>query len=61
MQDFNDRVAVITGGGSGIGLAVARAVARTHGGDVTVADSERGARFEVTLPAREHNRFSGRS
>ena len=48
-------------GGTGLGLSVARAIARTHGGDVNVVDSDRGAQLEVTLPAREDNRFSGRS
>jgi signal transduction histidine kinase len=40
--------------GSGIGLTIARGIARAHGGDVT-ASSEgrgRGARFTVTLPLR---------
>ncbi len=39
-------------GGAGLGLAVARAIARSHGGDVTVADgSGTGVRFEARLPA----------
>ncbi|RIK17508.1 MAG: sensor histidine kinase [Acidobacteria bacterium] len=41
-------------GGSGIGLTIARALVRAHGGDL-VARSEgpgRGSRFTVTLPAR---------
>lgn len=38
-------------GGTGLGLAVARAIARTHGGDVRVADSDTGAVLEVILPA----------
>jgi two-component system, OmpR family, sensor kinase len=41
------------GGSSGLGLSIVRAVAQTHGGDVTLADGEpgNGARFVVTLPA----------
>ncbi|MGR8921391.1 MAG: SDR family NAD(P)-dependent oxidoreductase [Gammaproteobacteria bacterium] len=39
MQDFTDRVAVITGGASGIGFAVARALA-TAGARVVLADIE---------------------
>ncbi|MGI9649325.1 MAG: sensor histidine kinase [Acidimicrobiia bacterium] len=40
-------------GGTGLGLAVARAIARTHGGDVRVANSDAGAVLEVLLPAAE--------
>lgn len=49
-------------GGTGLGLAVARAIARAHGGDVTVSGTETGARLEVVLPAGEEpGRFSARS
>ena len=37
--------------GTGIGLAIARDLARAAGGDLILADAERGARFELTLPA----------
>ena len=38
-------------GGAGLGLAIAREVARSHEGDVTVTDSPLGgARFVLTLP-----------
>jgi signal transduction histidine kinase len=37
-------------GSSGIGLALARDVAESHGGTVTLAPSEVGAVFRVTLP-----------
>jgi signal transduction histidine kinase len=37
--------------GAGLGLAIARRVAREHGGDVTYADGGAGARFELRLPA----------
>ncbi|MFE1646836.1 sensor histidine kinase [Microbacterium sp. P01] len=39
------------GSGAGLGLPIARGIARAHGGDVTCAPSGRGARFVVTLPA----------
>lgn len=40
-------------GGSGLGLAVARGLARTHGGEVRLLDSPPpGARFVVDLPMR---------
>ena len=39
-----------TGGGSGIGLALARRVARSVDGDVRLEPTERGATFVVTLP-----------
>ncbi|HEY3317141.1 MAG TPA: HAMP domain-containing sensor histidine kinase [Coriobacteriia bacterium] len=38
-------------GGTGLGLAVCRAIARAHGGEIRVADtSETGTTFEVRLP-----------
>ncbi len=37
--------------GTGLGLPIAREIARAHGGDVEVLSSERGARFAITLPA----------
>ena len=40
-------------GGTGLGLAVARAIARSHGGDVRVAANEGGATLEVSLPIGE--------
>lgn len=40
-----------TTGGTGLGLTVARSIARAHGGDVVLANrSERGLRVTVTLP-----------
>ncbi|MGE0830190.1 MAG: SDR family NAD(P)-dependent oxidoreductase [Hyphomonadaceae bacterium] len=42
MQDFNGKVAVITGGASGIGLAVARALGK-EGAKLVIADIEQGA------------------
>jgi signal transduction histidine kinase len=36
--------------GVGIGLALARKVARAHGGDLVLERSERGAAFRLTLP-----------
>lgn len=37
--------------GAGLGLPIARGIARAHGGDVVCADAPRGARFELILPA----------
>ena len=39
------------GGGTGLGLPIAREVARQHGGDIVLLPSERGARFALELPA----------
>lgn len=36
--------------GAGLGLAIARGIARAHGGELRVDDSARGARFVVRLP-----------
>ncbi len=36
--------------GTGIGLAIARELARAAGGDLVLAEAERGACFELTLP-----------
>ncbi|GII52107.1 two-component sensor histidine kinase [Planotetraspora thailandica] len=37
-------------GGIGLGLPIARQIAESHGGTLTIQDSERGARFVVRLP-----------
>jgi signal transduction histidine kinase len=37
-------------GGAGLGLPIARALARAHGGDLQAVDSERGARLRLSLP-----------
>jgi signal transduction histidine kinase len=39
--------------GTGIGLAIARELARAAGGDLVLADADRGARFQLTLPVEE--------
>lgn len=39
--------------GTGIGLHLSRAIARAHGGDLVLADSTTGARFELSLPRRD--------
>lgn len=41
-----------TSGGAGLGLALARRLARSCGGDVVAAASEQGARFELRLPGQ---------
>jgi signal transduction histidine kinase len=42
-------------GGFGLGLAIAREVARAHGGDITIADDGPGATFVVRLPTGRVN------
>jgi signal transduction histidine kinase len=39
-----------TSGGTGLGLPIARTIARRHGGDIRVGEAESGARVIVTLP-----------
>ena len=41
--------------GMGLGLALARQTMRENGGDLSVGESVRGARFIVRLPARENS------
>ncbi|MDO5494564.1 MAG: HAMP domain-containing sensor histidine kinase [bacterium] len=48
------------GGGSGIGLAIARWAVSLHGGEIAVVDSEVGARFRVTLPLAGPGETRGR-
>ncbi|MGP4026134.1 sensor histidine kinase [Actinomadura sp. 3N407] len=37
-------------GGTGLGLPIAREIARLHGGTLTIEDSDRGARFVLRIP-----------
>jgi signal transduction histidine kinase len=37
-------------GGAGLGLAIARGVIESHGGEISVRNVEGGCRFEVALP-----------
>lgn len=47
-------------GGSGLGLPIARSIARAHGGDITLTDSPLGgARAVVTLPADLRHAVTG--
>jgi len=40
-------------GGTGMGLAIARAVLEAHGGTIHLTDSEAGAAFELTMPTAD--------
>ena len=50
-QRFSRADEARSGGGLGLGLAIARAIAEAHGGAVELRPSERGAAFELTVPA----------
>ena len=43
-------------GGTGLGLGIVRALLRAHGGDIDLAESERGAAFALTLPSAQSRR-----
>lgn len=48
------------GGGTGLGLSVAQAIARAHGGELAIdPDYTAGACFELTLPARAATAMAG--
>ncbi len=40
-----------TSGGTGLGLGIVTALVKSHNGSIELADSPRGARFEIDLPA----------
>ncbi|MBE1531730.1 sensor histidine kinase [Actinomadura algeriensis] len=42
-------------GGTGLGLPIAREIARAHDGDLTIEDSDRGARFVLRIPSVKRN------
>ncbi|MGL5004079.1 MAG: ATP-binding protein, partial [Casimicrobium sp.] len=52
-------------GGKGLGLAIARDIARAHGGDVSLCNrTEGGVRATLTLPLQNsmtHNRHVGKT
>lgn len=45
--------------GAGLGLAIVREIARSHGGDVTIEDAGPGARFVLRLPLAHTGAGSG--
>lgn len=46
-------------GGTGMGLGIIAALLKAHGGTIKLIDTERGAGFEMRLPAGEVNRGIG--
>ncbi len=50
-ESFRRGTGAAPGGGVGLGLAISRAIADAHGGDLRVEDAPRGAVLRLTLPA----------
>jgi signal transduction histidine kinase len=48
-------------GGIGLGLAIARSIAREHGGDLDLVNGPRGLIARVQLPADDGGRPAGRT
>jgi signal transduction histidine kinase len=44
-------------GGTGMGLAIVRAMLDAHGGAIRLVDSERGTAFELTIPVTDFSRI----
>ena len=42
--------------GMGLGLALSRMIIEGHNGEISVSNSDRGAKFEITLPTEGANR-----
>ncbi|HLZ83852.1 MAG TPA: ATP-binding protein [Caulobacteraceae bacterium] len=51
-----ERARTLNGGGIGLGLAIARSIAREHGGDVRLINAQRGLVALVELPERVASR-----
>ena len=47
------KTAVVTGGSTGLGLAIAKSIVESHGGSISVKSSFDGTVFEVILPTAE--------
>ena len=57
MSDLRDNVVFITGGGSGLGLALAKRITDLHGGSISVRSAPgEGSCFSVRLPVQPASR-----
>ena len=54
MFELNDKVAIVTGGNGGLGLAIAASAIRRHGGHIEAGNApEGGLKVVVELPMQQ--------
>ena len=47
--DLSGRVAIVTGGATGLGLAICKAIMDRHGQSIRLKNGDGGCEFEITL------------
>mgnify|MGYP000414721694 CR=1 FL=1 len=53
--DLKGQVAIVTGGASGLGLAIAKQIIELQGGNITVRSKRgKGTKFEISIPQQRN-------